>query len=307
MIGKLKGLFAPAAPKTGGRRSGVDIQRRFQIQLDVSSISSQGSMSRVFKALDTETGKPVCLKVLDLQKNDDARARASRHEERPSEGSIAVQVRHPNVVRTFEHGTTSRGEEYLVMEYIHGLSFEAVHEQNLGKTSQRIEWLAQAADGLAAVHAAGFIHHDVNPRNFLIDRGRDLQAKVIDFGLTVPNTAAFRKPGNRTGCLLYMAPELIRREPIDEAIDVYGFGVVAFQVLTGKLPYDVAASPNALLQRFRNPPSDPQAIKPRISDDLRDLLLKLVAVDRRDRWPSMATVADRLRSLPAKRDVTPSS
>lgn len=307
MIGKLKGIFATAPPKPGGRRSGVDVQRRFHIQLDVSSISSQGSMSRVYKAVDSETGKTVCLKVLDRGKNEHAHARASRHEERPSEGAIAVQVRHPHVVRTFEHGITSLGEEYLVMEYIHGLSFEAVYQQNLGKTDQRMQWLAQAAEGLAAVHAAGFIHHDVNPRNFLIDRGRDLQAKVIDFGLTVPNTPAFRKPGNRTGCLLYMAPELMRREPIDESIDVYGFGVVAFQVLTGKLPYDVAASPNALLQRFRNPPTDPQALKPKLSDEVRDVLTKLIAVDRRDRWPSMATLADHLRSIPAKRAAPASS
>lgn len=305
MIGKLKEMFAPTSTEGKGRR--VDIQKRFQIQLDVSTIGSQGSMSRVFKAVDSETGKVVCLKILDLEKNEAARGRASRHEDRPSEGAIAVQIRHPNVVRTYEHGTTSRGEEYLVMEFIHGLSFETAYQSNLGTTAQRMEWLAQAAEGLAAVHAAGFIHHDVNPRNFLVDRGRDLRAKVIDFGLSVPNTAAFRRPGNRVGSLLHMAPELIRREPIDESIDVYGFGVVAFQLLTGKPPYDVASSPTALLQSFRNPPTDPQALRPKLSDEIRDTLLKLVAVDRRDRWPSMATLADHLRSIPAKRDAPVSS
>jgi serine/threonine-protein kinase len=302
MISKLKEMFA-TAPPTGGGRRGVDIEKRFQIQLDVSTISSQGSMSNVYKATDTETGKTVCLKILHREKNEAAQSRASRHEEKPSEGAIAVQIRHPHVVRTYEHGTTSRGEEYLVMEYIHGLSFETIHQSNLGTTAQRIEWLAQSAEGLAAVHAAGFIHHDVNSRNFLIDRGRDLRAKVIDFGLTVPNAPAFRRPGNRTGCLLFMAPELIRRESIDESIDIYGFGVVAFQVLTGKLPYDVVSSPTALLQRFRNPPSDPRALRPKLSDEIRDVLVKLVAVDRRDRWPSMDTLADHLRSIPVKRDV----
>lgn len=297
MIGKLKGMFV-AVPSEGGRRPVVDIQKRFLIESDVSS---QGSMSKVFKALDTLSGKLVCLKVQDRERNEAALARASRHEERPAEGAIAIQIRHPNVVRTLESGMTSKGEEFLVMEYINGISFEKMQEDRLGRTAHRLEWLAQAAEGLAAVHQAGFIHHDVNPRNFLVDRSHDHRARVIDFGLTVPNTPAFRKPGNRTGCLQYMAPELIRRESIDEQIDVFSFGVVAFQFLTGKLPYDAPASPNALLQRFRTPPSDPQVVQPKLSDEVRDTLLKLIAVDRRDRWPSLATLADRLRSIPPKR------
>jgi len=300
MIGKLKEMFTPAPPQTGSRRSGVDVRKRFLIESDVSS---QGSMSKVYKALDSETGKIVCLKVQDRERNEAALARASRHEERPSEGAIAIGIRHPHVVRTFEHGTTTRGEEYIVMEYIDGVSFEEIRERGLGRTAQKLEWLAQAAEGLEAVHRAGCIHHDVNPRNFLVSRVADHHAKVIDFGLTIPNTPAFRKPGNRTGCLMYMAPELIRREPIDEQIDVYGFGVVAFVLLTGKFPYDAPASPNALLQRFRSRPDDPQALKPKLSDEVRDVLLRLVAVDRRDRWPTMGTVAAHLRAIPPKRPV----
>ena len=96
--------------------------------------------------------------------------------------------------------------------------------------------LAQAAEGLAAVHAAGFIHHDISPRNFLVNR--EQQVKLIDFGLAVPNTAAFRRPGNRTGTLLYMAPELIRRESTDERIDIFAFGALAFEFLTDRLPFD---------------------------------------------------------------------
>ncbi len=307
MLGMLKDMFAPSPPRPGEGRRGVDLKKRFQIQLDVSTIGSQGSMSKVYKAIDQETGKTVCLKILDLERNEEAKARASRHGERPSEGTIAMAIRHPHVVRTFEHGTTSRGEEYLVMEYVHGLSFETIHKSNLGKTAQRLEWLAQAAEGLAAVHAAGYIHHDVNPRNFLIDRVRELKAKVIDFGLSVPNAPEFRKPGNRTGCLMHMAPELIRRAPIDESIDVFAFGTVAFQLLVGRPAYDAPAVPNALLQRYGAPPLDPQAARPMLSDEIRDVLLKLVAVDRRDRWPSMATLADHLRSIPVKRSASVSS
>jgi serine/threonine protein kinase len=296
MIGRLKEMFAASPSEGQPSRTGVVLQKRFMIQSD---ISSQGSMSRVYKAMDTETGKTICLKVQNREQNEAAVARASRHEARPTEGAIAIQVAHPNVIRTLEHGSTSTGEHYLVMEYINGVSFDRVQEAKLGRTADRVEWLAQAADGLAAVHEAGFIHHDVNPRNFLINR--DQKVKLIDFGLSVPNTAAFRKPGNRTGCLLYMAPELLRREPIDERIDIFGFGVVAYAVLTERHPYDTPASANTLLQRFSLPANDPAQLKPKLSDELCEVLRSLTAVNKRDRWPLMATLSERLRSIPPKR------
>ena len=296
MMGKLMEIFTPRPLETGGCRTGVVLQKRFMIQSD---ISSQGSMSRVYKALDTESGKTVCLKVQNREQNEAALARASRHEARPSEGAVAIQIDHPNVIRTLEHGSTSAGEHYLVMEYINGVSFDRVQSAKLGRTAERVEWLAQAADGLAAVHEAGFIHHDVNPRNFLINR--DQKVKIIDFGLSVPNTPAFRKPGNRTGCLLYMAPELLRREPIDERIDVFSFGVVAFSLLTDGFPYDAPASPNSLLQRFSLPPNDPAKLKPKLSDELCEVLRSLTAANKRDRWPRMSTLSDKLRSIPPKR------
>jgi serine/threonine-protein kinase len=212
---------------------------------------------------------------------------------------VAIQIEHPNVIRTLEHGSTSTGEHYLVMEYVNGVSFDRVQSAKLGRTAERVEWLAQAAEGLAAVHEAGFIHHDVNPRNFLINR--DQKVKVIDFGLAVPNTPAFRKPGNRTGCLLYMAPELLRREPIDERIDVFGFGVMAFSLLTEGLPYDAPASPHGLIQRFSLPPNDPAKLKPKLSDELCEVLRSVTAVNKNDRWPRMSTLAEKLRSIPPKR------
>lgn len=294
MIGKLMEFFAPPSDAENGR-SGVNIQKRFHF---LSDVSSQGSMSRVYKATDMELGKTVCVKVQDREKNEAAMARASRYEERPSEGAIAFQLRHPHIVHTYEFGTGTKGERYLAMEYVNGKSFERITQQRLGRTAQKIEWLAQTAEGLAAIHEAGFIHHDVNPRNFLVNR--DHQVKIIDFGLTVPNTPAFRKPGNRTGCLLYMAPELLRREAIDERIDIFGFGVVAFEFLTHRPPYDSHSSPNSLLQRFSQPPNDPLKVQPKLSRELGDILLRLVAVDKSERWPTMSTVAEHLRAVPAK-------
>ncbi len=137
-----------------------------------------------------------------------------------------------------------------------------IRESRSARTAQKVELLAQAAEGLAAVHAAGFIHHDINPRNFLVDR--EQHVKLIDFGLTVPNTPAFRRPGNRTGTLQYMAPELLRREPIDERIDIFAFGVMAFEFLTDRLPYDATNSTTMMLQRINTEPLDPAVVKPKL-------------------------------------------
>lgn len=297
MLARLKEIFT-AGPSANGslRRTRVNLRHRFAI---VADTSSRGSMSRVYRAIDQETGRTVCLKIQILEKNAAAAARASREEARPVEGEIAIQVIHPHVVRTLEYGDSNKGEHYLVMEFIDGVSFQYVHEAKMGRTAQKVEWLAQAAEGLAAVHAAGFIHHDINPRNFLINR--DQHVKLIDFGLAVPNTAAFRGPGNRTGTLQYMAPELIRRESIDERIDIFGFGVLAFELLTGRLPYSCTNSTTTMLQRLNVEPLDPVKVKPKLSDELCAVLRKLTARKRDDRWPSMAKLAETLRSIPPKR------
>jgi serine/threonine-protein kinase len=256
-------------------------------------------MSRVYRAIDNQTGRTVCLKVQKREKNEAAAARTATREARPPEGEIASQLVHPHVVRTFDHGMSTQGEHYLVMEYVDGVSFQYIRETRSARTAQKLEFLAQAAEGLAAVHAAGFIHHDINPRNFLVDRQQ--QVKLIDFGLAVPNTPAFCRPGNRTGTLVYMAPELLRREPIDERIDIFAFGVLAFELLTDRLPYDASNTTTMMLQRINMEPLDPAKVKSKLSDELCQILRQLTARRREQRWASLSTLPETLRSIPPKR------
>ena len=201
MLARLKEMFTVGSSTAAGvYRRRVNLQRRFAI---VADTSSQGSMSRVYKAVDQETGRAVCLKVQNREKNAAAAARASREQPRPAEGAIAIAVVHPHVVKTLEYGDTTAGEQYLVMEFIEGQSFQQIREAKLGPPAQKVEWLAQAAEGLAAVHSAGFIHHDINPRNYLIDR--EHRVKLIDFGLAVPNTPLVSRPGEPHGNLSNVA------------------------------------------------------------------------------------------------------
>jgi serine/threonine-protein kinase len=255
-------------------------------------------MSRVQKSLDNETGRTVCLKVQHHEKQAAANARTMA-DLRPPEGVIAAKVVHPHVVRTYDFGLTTKGDHFIVMEFIEGVSLQFIRESRSADLAQKLELLAQCAEGLAAVHAAGFIHHDIGPKNFLVTR--EQQVKLIDFGLAIPNTPEFRRPGNRTGTLLYMAPELIRREPIDERIDIYSYGSVAFEFLTDRLSYDAgqANSMNAVLQRLNSPPIDPARANPNLPAPVCEILRQLTSRKRDERWPKMSTVAEALRKMAA--------
>ncbi len=286
MLAKLKDLFGP-----GGR---VNLESRFSILHE----TPQGSMSRVYRATDKQSGRTVCLKVQLPDKHAAAESRADRIT-RPPEGEIAMKVVHPNVVRTYEHGISSNNERFIVMEFVDGLSLKFVREATKVGIRAKVKLLAQAADGLAAVHAAGFIHHDVNPNNFLVNRENHL--KLIDFGLAVPNTPAFQRPGNRTGMLQYMAPELIRRETTDERIDIFGFGVMAYELLTNRLPFGGGSSLAQMTHKINVDPMDPAVANPRMSDELCEILRKTLARKPGDRWPKMSTLGDALREINPRR------
>ncbi len=287
MLTKLKGLFGPA-----GR---VDLERRFSIACE----TPQGSMSKVFRATDKNTGRTICLKIQLTAKQSAAELRAQKLN-RPTEGAIASQIIHPNVVRTLEHGMSTQGSLYLVMEYVDGVSLKFVREATKLGIRAKVKLLAEAAAGLAAVHAAGFIHHDVNPNNFLVTR--DNTVKLIDFGLAVPNTPEFQRPGNRTGMLQYMAPELIRRETTDERIDIFGFGVLAYELLTDKLPFGSGGNSLAqMTQKINAEPNDPALANPRLSEDLCEILRKTLK-RKPARWPKMSTLAEALREVNPRRD-----
>ena len=300
MLESLKEIFKPkqaGAPVLGGR---ISVDRRFIL----AEKTSQGSMSRVYKAFDRERDKNVCLKIQIRDKCEAAADRSSK--DKPNEGQIGYQIHHPHVVRTLDWGYTTDDELFVEMEYVDGVSLEYVRDSIKLGLRGKLKILVQAAEGLAAIHAAGFIHHDMNPGNVLINR--ENQVKIIDFGLAVPNTAAFHKPGNRTGTLAYMAPELIRREMTDHRLDIFAFGALAFEFLTNRLPYESTGgnSMAMMLQRINQAPIDPAVANPKLSEELCNVLRKALA-RREDRWTSMAAMAKALAEAPARRESNGSS
>ena len=296
MLGILKDLIrGKASNRVASRASGgrVDLERRFTILTP----TSQGSMSHVYKAVDNTTGKTVCLKVQIQDKHEAALARA-HVDNRPDEGEIGLKIVHPNVVRTYECGISKEGAHYIVMEFVDGVHLQYVRQATKLGTRGKVKLLYQAADGLAAMHQAGYIHRDVNPHNVIVTTRNEV--KIIDFGLSVPNTPEYRKPGNRTGTLEYMAPELIKREPTDERLDIFAFGVVSYELLTGKRPYDAPGSIPAMLQKMNLGATPANVLNPKLSPEITRVLSKAIAARKDDRWPSMAEFANALRTVPVK-------
>jgi eukaryotic-like serine/threonine-protein kinase len=276
----------------------VDIAKRF----DLIVRTGQGSMSKVWRARDTVSGREVALKVLDRAKTQRFEARFPPSINKPAEGEIAVLLDHPNLVNTLEHGITTDDEPFLVMDFVEGfgLSF-LVDMQNEMMQKHRVSFMVQLAQGVEYLHTEGFIHRDLCPRNVLVDpKG---VVKLIDFGLVVPNTPAFQAPGNRTGTANYMAPELIKRQRTDQRIDVFSFSVTCFEMYTKLMPWESGETLEAVMQHINKPPKDIRDLVEGIDEQVAATIMKGLERDPQDRWQTMSEMLVPLRE--AKKRVEP--
>ena len=255
----------------------------------------QGTMSSFYMARDLRTNGIVGLKILDLKKTAEFNARF-RGLRKPNEGEISALLKHPNIVETFEYGLTIEDELYLVMEFLEGAT---LHSTLVARDSclegRRVKFIRQAAEAVAAVHAAGFIHRDICPRNFMLaNNGEDI--KLIDFGLTVPATKVFMQPGNRTGTPNYMAPELVRRRTTDQRLDVFAFGVTAYEICTFELPWMRGTTGMAAMTHDR-PPIEISHYRPQINPALAKAIHACIEPSLSLRCPSMEKFLQIIRDV----------
>ena len=142
------------------------------------------------------------------------------------------------------------------------------------------------AEAISALHKAGFIHRDICPRNFMVSPEID-RITLIDFGLTLPAKPEFMQPGNRTGTPNYMAPEIVRRRKTDQRLDVFAFGVTAYEVMTFELPWRRGEDGRAALSHDLEPPIDIRERRPKINEQLAKAIMWCLAANPEDRCPSM--------------------
>ncbi|MCS5629900.1 MAG: serine/threonine protein kinase [Pirellulaceae bacterium] len=294
LFDSIKALFPSQKNLSDGRevvfRKKVDIKKRFE----VIRKSVSGTMSTFYMARDRDTDHIIGLKIADSSKTEMFEQRFKTLK-KPSEGKIAVQIEHPHVVKTYEYGTTSNGESYMVMEFLKGNGMHTmIYDQDSMLEGRRLHLLRQMAEALAAVHESGFIHRDVCPRNYICSR--DCQsAKLFDFGLSLPDERSFHQPGNRTGTPLYMAPEIIRRKWTDHRVDVFAMGVSFYQLCTFHLPWPSSDNTGlAALTHDTIPPEDILKYRSKLHPTLAAAIMKCLSVDPAKRYQ---TVNDFLRAI----------
>ena len=279
----------------------VDIRRRFELHGRVG----QGSMSKVWRATDTIGSKPVALKVLDKPRLARLDKRfQSLGLKRPHEGEISLSLRHPNIVKTIECGITTDNEEFLVMEFVDGVSLSYLVETQSERMRKNCLWYCiQLGDALEAVHRAGYIHRDLCPRNVIVSK--DDVIKLIDFGLVVPNTDPYKKPGNRTGTANYMAPELIKRQATDERIDIFSYAVTCFEMFTKQLPWDSGDSMESVMQHINTPPKSIKLYAPKLDEQVSLTIMKGLEQTPHARWSTVREMVQEFRQAAVRLKAIP--
>ena len=283
------------------RPSKTDITRRFELLGRVG----QGSMSRVWRARDTMSGKIVALKVLDKEKTQRFEERFAPELKKPSEGEVALTLKHPHIVNTLEWGMTFEGEQFLVMEFVEGLGLSyLVDVQNELMQKRRLPFMIQLGEAIRYFHEQKWIHRDICPRNIMVTDG-DNQIKLIDFGLVVPNTPAFQAPGNRTGTANYMAPELIKRMRTDQRIDIFSYSITCFEMFARRQPWEAAQTLEAVLQHMNTPPLDIREAVPGIDEQVATAIMKGLALDPKERWQTIDPMIYQFREAQERQSPRP--
>ncbi len=268
----------------------IDLPKRF----DLIGRVGQGSMSKVWRARDARTGQMVALKVLDKNKTLRFESRFPGLK-KPSEGEIATKLQHPHIVRTLEYGWTTDNEQFLVMEFVEGVSLSfLVDMQNEVMQQHRLRLIIQLGEAIEHFHKQNWIHRDICPRNVLVDE--DNQIKLIDFGLVVPNIPDFQKPGNRTGTANYMAPELIKRQNTDQRIDIFSYAVTCYEMYTKHMPWDAGETLDMVIQHINQPPHDIRDFAPDLDEEVAETIMRGLKQFPADRWQKIGDMLERFRA-----------
>ncbi len=304
-------LFSPGALVLDGR-------------FRVLRMLGAGGMGQVYLAEQVSLGRKVALKVL----RQEMMLVPGMAERFHREARILSSVDHPSVVRVIDFGE-SNGAPCLVMELVEGQTLEAILRQGKMEPARAVRLLQQLAEGLAAIHERGVIHRDLKPENVLVTATPlGEQARLLDFGIARLSEQTAGPSATQAGLVLgtpeYVSPEQATASPLDARSDLYALGVLAFRVLSGKLPFPGPTPREYLLQHLSVRPPALETVAPHLSafPELCRLVAACLEKDPERRPQSAAELAKRLAALPtggtarhlappsaelARADATPSS
>jgi len=242
-----------------------------------------GGMSTVHRALDLRLERLVAVKLLAEHLADDPTF-VSRFQR---EAQAAARLVHPNIVQVFDSGQDdSTGQYFIVMEYIEGSSCaEILRDDGWLEVDEAISIIGQACQGLDYAHRHGVVHRDVKPGNLL--RAREGEVKLADFGIAkATEQSSITQVGSVLGTAAYLAPEQARGEEAGPRADLYALGVVTYQLISGRLPYEATSLTELALKQQQEAPPTLDALVAAVNPELGDAVAIALALDPRDRYPS---------------------
>ena len=258
---------------------------------EILEVIGTGGMAVVFKAKCHRLNRLVAIKMLKKDLSEDAEFRRRFHDE----SQAVAMLSHPNIMAIYD---VSRGGDmdYIVMELIDGITLKQYMERR-GRLNwpEALHFITQIMKGLSHAHSRGIIHRDIKPQNIMILR--DGTVKVTDFGIACLSNGA-NASNEAIGSVHYISPEQAKGDYTDNRSDIYSAGVVLYEMLTSRLPFDGDNPVSIAIQHFNAVPLSPREINPDIPEALEQICMKAMACDRNKRY---STADEMLADLEAFR------
>lgn len=259
------------------------VGKRLDGRYEIQEIVGVGGMSVVYKAHDEIDDRTVAIKVLkeELLESEEFRRRFKNESK-----AIAV-MDHPNIVKVYDVGLGDR-VQYIVEEYIDGITLkEYIEQQGVLPWKDALYFATQILCALQHAHDKGIVHRDIKPQNIMLLK--DGTIKVTDFGI-----ARFARSEQRTmtdkaiGSVHYISPEQAKGEATDAKSDLYSVGVLLYEMLTGKLPFDADSAVSVAIMQLQNEPIKPSSLNPDIPEGLEEITLRAMQKNPAERYQSAA-------------------
>lgn len=247
-----------------------------------------GGMGGVYMGRDKMLDRPVAVKVMLKEYGSDAEF----VEKFKKEAQSVARLIHPNIAQVYSYGICD-GMPYIAMELATGGSLYSIMQANPGKAdvTRVIKICQQVAQALQCASDQGCVHGDVKPENILLDANGN--AKLVDFGL-----AAMQKDTDEIwGTPYYISPEKVKKEPIDFRADMYSLGGTLYHALTGVAPFEGDDSIAVVKARFLGPPKKPSEIRPDLTPAIDDLVMRMLALNKEDRYPSFEALLEAFKAV----------
>jgi serine/threonine-protein kinase len=278
--------------------TGEIIDNRYQLKRVVAA----GGMATIYYALDLRLDRPVAVKIMHphLANDEDFVGRFIR------EAKAAAALAHPNIVAIQDQGWNEGGVPavFIVMEYIEGFTLrDLINEQGALGVTESLRYFAPVIAAMSAAHNAGILHRDIKPENILISK--DGRVKIADFGLAKgPQLGATLTVESSVilGSVSYLSPEQVQRGLSDMRSDIYSLGIVLFEMLTGKKPFDGESPIQIAYMHVNENISKPSTLNPSIPAELDEIVLKAAANNPDKRFKDAGAMQEQVLNLLSKLD-----